>query len=92
MDIHNYAFIDGNYLRRAYEDTMRKCFADVSGSNINHLAIKTSLSASKVFYYDSVDDDKDDAETRKTSLAAISALTFKAKTSGCDLDLASAPH
>lgn len=73
-DIHNYAFIDGNYLRRAYEDTMRKFFPDANGSNIELVMIKHYLQASKVFYYDSVDTDAPDAVWRAAAMESISAI------------------
>jgi uncharacterized LabA/DUF88 family protein len=73
-DVNNYAFIDGNYLRRAYEDTMRMMFADVSDRNIDFTTVKTLLQASKVFYYDAVDKDALDAKDRRDRLDAISSL------------------
>lgn len=57
-DIQNYVFIDGNYLRRAYEDEMRKFFpsesVDAAALDLDH--IKNTLGASKAFYYDAVDE------------------------------------
>jgi len=70
----NYAFIDANYLRRAYEDSMRRLLADASWVNIDFVSIKRSLNASKVFYYDAVDEDAADVTERVTRLDAIAAL------------------
>lgn len=72
----NYLFIDGNYLRRAYEDTMRHLFpeADVSQRNINFPAIKQVAQASKFFYYDSVDEDAPDAAERRAFLDKLNSL------------------
>jgi uncharacterized LabA/DUF88 family protein len=73
-DIRNYLFIDGNYLRRAYLDTMRKLFSSVHFSNIELMEIKKSVDASKAFYYDAIDEDADDAQLRKAYLDEIRGL------------------
>jgi uncharacterized LabA/DUF88 family protein len=73
-DISNYLFIDGNYLRRAYEDTMRKFFPDVHHSNLDLTAIKRATNASKAFYYDAVDEQDADAQQRKDYLNSIHRL------------------
>jgi uncharacterized LabA/DUF88 family protein len=72
--IQNYVFIDGAYLRRAYEDSMRQFFDNVDPRNLEFSAIKNSAGASKAFYYDCVDDNAPDAEDRRKHLEAISAL------------------
>ena len=48
----NYLFIDGNYLRRAYEDTMRQLFpgAAVDFGAFNFAGLKQIAQASKSFY------------------------------------------
>ncbi len=74
MSLQNYVFIDGNYLRRAYEDTMRQFFPDVDHCNIDFLALKTAVGASKAFYYDAVDDDAPDATARREHLEYIRSL------------------
>jgi uncharacterized LabA/DUF88 family protein len=72
----NYLFIDGNYLRRAYEDTMRQLFpqADVNQRNIHFPEIKRLTNASKVFYYDAVDEDASDKDDRRAFLDHLNAL------------------
>lgn len=74
MDLGNYLFIDGNYLRRAYEDTMRMFFQNVSADNVDLESIKNSLGASKAFFYDSVDIDAPDADRRREYLEHIRSL------------------
>ncbi len=74
MSIQNYVFIDGNYLRRAYEDCMRQFFVDVDHTTIDFAAIKHAVGASKAFFYDSVDDDAPDAAARRARLEFISSL------------------
>lgn len=74
VDIQNYLFIDGNYLRRAYEDTMRRFFPDVHHYNLDLRAIKQYARASKAFYYDAVDESAPDADERKSYLDEIRAL------------------
>jgi uncharacterized LabA/DUF88 family protein len=75
-NLSNYLFIDGNYLRRAYEDAMRQIFpdADVNARNINFVGLKQMSQASKVFYYDSVDEDAADATERRAFLDSLNSL------------------
>jgi uncharacterized LabA/DUF88 family protein len=75
-DLNNYLFVDGNYLRRAYEDTMRQLFPQeaVSQRTIDFTAIKAAVTASKVFYYDTVDDDAPEAKDRRAFLEDLSSL------------------
>ena len=73
-DIGNYVFIDGNYLRRAYEDTMRKFFPEVQHSDLNLVALKEHVGASKAFYYDAIDETKSDVQQRKDYLNSIRQL------------------
>lgn len=72
----NYLFIDGNYLRRAYEDTMRQIFPAnaVSQRTLNFPTIKKAAQASKVFYYDTVDGDKADADDRRQFIEFLNGL------------------
>lgn len=72
--MHHYAFIDGNYLRRAYEDTMRRFFSDVDHRDIDFAMLKRSVGASKAFFYDSIDDDAADADARETYLDQIRSI------------------
>ena len=74
VDIQNYVFIDGNYLRRAYEDSMRTFFAAVRHTDLDINALKTSVNASKAFYYDAIDEDAEDAEVRRSYLDEIRGL------------------
>jgi uncharacterized LabA/DUF88 family protein len=73
-DIQNYVFIDGNYLRRAYEDSMRTFFQDVHHSDLDLSAVKKGVGASKAFYYDAIDERAADADTRKQYLDEIRSL------------------
>jgi uncharacterized LabA/DUF88 family protein len=63
--IQNYLFIDGSYLRRSYEDTMRKFFTDVDAANLSLTKIKTSAQASKGFFYDCVDETATDGGSKQ---------------------------
>lgn len=74
LDTQNYLFIDGNYLRRAYEDSMRRFFSDVHHRNLDFATIKQQVGASKAFYYDSVDDSLPDAVDRQQYLDEIRSL------------------
>lgn len=74
IDIHNYAFIDGNYFRHAYQDTMRTFFQNAQYSDLDLEKVKRAVSASKVYYYDCVDDDATDAADRAAFLEAVDAL------------------
>lgn len=74
MSLQNYVFIDGNYLRRAYEDTMRQFFPDADHRNIDFIALKNAVGAAKAFFYDSVDDDAPDAAARREHLEQIRSL------------------
>lgn len=73
-DVRDYAFVDGNYLRLAYETTMGAFFANVAYRNIDFERVRESLNASKVFYYDSIDEDAPDAADRQAHIEEISAL------------------
>lgn len=73
-DIRNYAFIDGNYLRCAYERTLRKLFPNAHHTNLDFATIKNELGASKVFYYDAVDEEAKDAAERRTFLEHLQGL------------------
>lgn len=72
----NYLFIDGNYLRRAYEDTMRQLFPepDVKFNAFNFMGLKGLAQASKAFYYDSVDEDAHDAKERREFLDRLNSI------------------
>lgn len=72
--IDNYAFIDGNYLRKAYEAAMGRFFADVDYRNLSLVTLKQELQASKIFYYDSVDERLPDAKERLEYLDTLSSL------------------
>jgi hypothetical protein len=74
LDTRNYAFVDGNYVRRAYEDSLRPLFPDISHQHLDLTLLKAALQASKVFYYDAVDDDAPDAESRRDYLDLVSGL------------------
>lgn len=73
-DIRNYAFIDGNYLRIAYESSLRAFLAEADYRNLNLVALKDHLQASKVFYYDSIDEQLSDADDRRRFLDEVAAL------------------
>jgi uncharacterized LabA/DUF88 family protein len=73
-DIQNYLFIDGNYLARAYEAAMRTFFPNASYIDLDLTKLKAAVSASKVFFYDAIDEDLPDAAERRTRLEAISSL------------------
>lgn len=73
-DVRDYAFIDGNYLRLAYETAMGTFFRDVAYRNVDFRRVRDSLNASKVFYYDSIDEDAPDAADRLAHVEEISAL------------------
>jgi uncharacterized LabA/DUF88 family protein len=72
-DLSNYIFIDGNYLRRAYEDSMRTFFADVSLDHLAFPVMVRELGASKAFYYDVVDMDAPDSEKRREFLDRLNS-------------------
>ena len=74
VDINNYAFIDGNYLRRAYLDTMRKLFPEVHYSDLDLEKVKHAAGASRVFYYDAIDEQADDASERTAYLDKLNEL------------------
>lgn len=63
------------YLRYAYESTMKR-FAreDVSHTSLNLETVKDALRASKVFYYDAVDDEAEDVDARRAYLEHIQSL------------------
>lgn len=71
---NNYLFIDANYLRRAYEDTLRRFFSDVSAQNLDLTIVKRWVSASKAFYYDAIDEADPSAEARQEHLDTIRGL------------------
>jgi uncharacterized LabA/DUF88 family protein len=74
VDIQNYVFIDGDYLQRAYEDTMRKFFENVHHANIDLNALKQFVGASKAFYYGAIDEAAKDAAERRQYFDEIRAL------------------
>lgn len=51
-----YIFIDAGYLKRAYQDTVRRIFGD--HFEINYFQIKNGFNARRAFYYDCIDDIK----------------------------------
>jgi uncharacterized LabA/DUF88 family protein len=60
MSEPTYLFIDGGHLRRNYTDTVRRWFG--SDGEIRIDTVKTTFSAHKCFYYDSIDDIPHDGE------------------------------
>lgn len=78
VDIRNYAFIDGNYFRLAYIDTMAQFFGpDVISFDFHHLdfaGLRPKLQASKIFFYDSVNEDAPDKDERQAFLDQIGTL------------------
>jgi uncharacterized LabA/DUF88 family protein len=73
--IQNYLFVDGNYLRRAYEDSMRRFFTDVDARNLSLAKIRETVGASKGFYYDCVDEKlRDEGLKQKAWLDQVRGL------------------
>lgn len=72
-----YLFIDGGYLRASYNSVMSKFFgaAAVHKAEINFQAIQVWANATKVFYYDSLDDASKGGE----SAEALKGRTDKQK-------------
>lgn len=68
-DTGNYIFIDGNYLREAYRKVMREYFGNDGELDLRKL--KKTAEATKVFYYDAVDETATDADARQAVLAKI---------------------
>jgi uncharacterized LabA/DUF88 family protein len=76
----NHLFIDGNYLRRAYEDTMRAVVPSATDRDIDFAALKTHADATKVYYYDAIGGTADQAADRAAffkSLHSVPALHVK---------------
>ena len=74
MSVQNYAFIDGNYMRRAYEDTLRQILPEADHGNLDYGRLKMHVGASKVFFYDAVDDSASNAGDRREHLERIRSL------------------
>jgi hypothetical protein len=49
-----YIFINAGYLKRAYQDTVRKLFGD--HFDIDYFQIKNRFNARRAVYYDCIDD------------------------------------
>ena len=66
-----YLFVDGHYLRKAFEKTMEAFFGEVPAIEYRQL-ISLGASHSRVFYYDAVDYEARDKETPNDTSARVS--------------------
>jgi uncharacterized LabA/DUF88 family protein len=70
----NHLFVDGEYLRRAYAQTLSQVVPEneVAFENFDFEVLKKFAGASKIYFYDAVDESAADAHSRSDFLEAIS--------------------
>lgn len=71
LSTDTYLFIDGEYLRRRFNDAMQRLF--LCDGEINFLTVKNAAGAKRVFYYDCIDDEQKPSETKEDCEKRVTA-------------------